>query len=240
MEEKQSEKSFLSFLRKENTEGVLNIIKIVFSIALIGGIIWSVGYYMSIRNFPDLDFPNLIAYLIAVFVIGLFVVTVFFILFILPGLILFFMIKENKEETKYELKKLLDEKILRLKIVYLLYIIPSILTIALGLVRYYILPSLRDFQMILILIALIVIVMACIVCFKNKSLCCNVKVISIVSFSSIIFILLPLTIAIYFTSHVEMNEGFWVGIFTFCLMLLIASILMLSLPLVEVGRTLIA
>jgi hypothetical protein len=221
MEEKQSEKSFLSFLGKENTEGVLNIIKIVFNIALIGGIIWSVWYYMSIRNFPDLDFPNLIAYLIAIFVIGLFVIIVFVIWFILPGLMLLGAVKED---TTQRIKSWLEvEKYPKCKIsnAHLLYILLSIEVIALLFI--YKVTLLLTSEILVLISKILAIVIALIVIIwwleKNSLLKCSVIL------SVIFFLFGPLTIAIYFTSHVEMNEGFWVGIFTFCLILLIASIL---------------
>ncbi|MBI5327698.1 MAG: hypothetical protein HZB80_05340 [Deltaproteobacteria bacterium] len=101
MEEKQTNESLLSFLGKENTETVLNLIKIAYYFAITGGIVWSLAYYgFVVGILPDFDFANLAAYLVATFGIGLFLVIVFVILLVLPGLIIWGALQDEEKKEK--------------------------------------------------------------------------------------------------------------------------------------------
>lgn len=88
-------------MKKEDTETVLNLIKIAYYFAITGGVAWNLAYYgFVVGILPDFDFANLTAYLVATFGIGLFLVIAFVILLLLPGLIIWGALKDEERKEK--------------------------------------------------------------------------------------------------------------------------------------------
>lgn len=223
-------------MKKEDTDAVLNVIKIAYYLAITGGIVWNLAYYgFVVGILPDFDFANLTAYLLATFGIGLFLVIAFVILFLLPGLIIWGALKDEEKKEKEEKEKkteetekgtrltlknwLEQERCSRCKICnsHLLYIVSSLGVFVVSFLSW-LCPM---YEAWITIIGLILLFLLFLVWLLIKKLPYKESFLG----SVILFLFLPAMIAIRFTSMVEASEGIDMAIVTFATILIFASLL---------------